>query len=99
MNSHDEPPTRQSMKRGGFCGSGLARDKRSHRGQARSCQAVTVKLWDNFVIPAKAGIQWRTTGFRVKPGMTALLKGVCFVLTARHVGSFQAVFRNQERRS
>lgn len=25
------------------------------------------------VIPAQAGIQWGTSGFRVKPGMTAFL--------------------------
>ena len=34
-----------------------------------------------FVIPAKAGIQWRITGFRVKPGMTGQVDGVRFTLT------------------
>ena len=28
------------------------------------------------VIPAKAGIQFRNTGFRVKPGMTNKVKGL-----------------------
>jgi len=28
------------------------------------------------VIPAKAGIQFRNTGFRVKPGMTIKVKGL-----------------------
>ena len=28
------------------------------------------------VIPAKAGIQFRNTGFRVKPGMTKKVKGL-----------------------
>jgi hypothetical protein len=35
------------------------------------------------VIPAKAGIQLRNTGFRVKPGMTIKVKGLLTQYTSR----------------
>ena len=36
---------------------------------------------NTFVIPAKAGIQGRASGFRVKPGMTEFVASVCFTTT------------------
>ena len=36
---------------------------------------------DKSVIPAYAGIQRCTTGFRVKPGMTVFLVSICFTMT------------------
>ena len=41
---------------------------------------VEIDDGENSVIPAKAGIQWCTTGFRVKPGMTRFLS-ICFNMT------------------
>ena len=39
------------------------------------------KTMDSHVIPAKAGIQSRTAGFRVKPGMTESDESFRFMLT------------------
>ena len=36
---------------------------------------------NTLVIPAKAGIQGRTSGFRVKPGMTDFAASPCFTTT------------------
>ena len=40
-----------------------------------------LKTMDSHVIPAEAGIQWGTTGFRVKPGMTESDVSFRFILT------------------
>ena len=44
------------------------------------------------VIPAKAGIQFRKTGFRVKPGMTIKVKGLLTQYT-----KLKAVFRQLKK--